>query len=121
MLFFANDKIRIHYWIPVLDASYHANFTNSLGRQYPGSQFNLTTIFFKRSSEFSAQITCEFDSDLHDLKSFYAMMHTYDSCNSTKFDSWNFSNPYNWDSVEAGFWFDHNTTILVFSDTYIIG
>ena len=33
----ANDKIRIHYWIPVNDPNYKAEFFNSLGRTQPPS------------------------------------------------------------------------------------
>lgn len=75
LLDIANDKIRIHYWVPMFDESYKARFENSLG-PYEDPSFNLTTVFFKRSSEFSAQIYCRFDEDLHGLYTWFAMMHT---------------------------------------------
>lgn len=37
MLPFANDKIRIHYWIPVNDQEYKSMYYNSLGRKEPES------------------------------------------------------------------------------------
>ena len=53
LLDIANDKIRIHYWLPINDENYKADFVNT---KYPDRQpnENLTTTFFKRSSEFSA-------------------------------------------------------------------
>lgn len=116
-----NDKIRIHYWVPVHDKDYKAEFFNSLGRKTPASAQNLTNIFFKRSSEFRAEISCEFDSDLTGLRSWYALFHTKDAFNLTKFNNWNFTKSLYWDSVDEGFWFDSNTTILVYSLTYTIG
>ena len=96
----ANDKIRVHYWIPVEDDSYRAIFYNSLGRQEPESVLNYTTIFFKRSSEFKAQVSCEFSDDLHNLRAWYALFHTFDSKNRTKFNNWNFTTSLYWDSVD---------------------
>lgn len=117
----ANDKIRIHYWVPVTDPDYRAKFHNSLGREAPRTGENTTTIFFKRTSEFKAYVNCDFDSDLKGLRSWYALFHTRDSKNLTKFNNWNFSSSLYWDSVEEGFWFDDNTTLLVYSITYKIG
>ena len=101
-----NDKIRIHYWIPVEEPNYRSQFFNSLGRTEPEFEKNLTTVFFKRSSEFKAQINCEFSDDLKDLRSWYALFHTRDSKNRTKYNNWNFTTSLYWDSVDQGFWFD---------------
>lgn len=117
----ANDKIRIHYWVPTNDPGYKAKFFNTLGRLKPKNESDLTRVFFKRSSEFRAEVNCEFNSDLHGLRSWYALFHTKDSKNLTKFNSWNFTKSLYWDSVDQGFWFDSNSTLLVYSITYTIG
>lgn len=68
LLDIVSSLIRLHYWIPVLDDNYRAEFTHS---DDPNAEpvVNLTTIFFKRSSEFSAQIFGDFSSDLFGLSS----------------------------------------------------
>ena len=48
-------------------------------------------------------------------------MHTKDSKNETKFNGWKFTSTRYWDSKEEGFWFDMNTTLLVYTVTYTIG
>lgn len=53
LLDIANDKIRIHYWIPINDPKYKARFTHSIG-PYEDPSMDLDIVFFKRSSEFSA-------------------------------------------------------------------
>lgn len=123
LLDIANDKIRIHYWIPIGDENYKASFENSLGGDREPNE-NLTTVFFKRSSEFSAQVICEFDEDLHGLKSWYALFHTKIAKDLTAYNNWNFSSDPSskwWDSVDYGFWFADTTTLLVYSVDYIIG
>lgn len=51
LLDIANDKIRIHYWVPINDKDYKAIYVNDVYPDRPPNQ-NLTTVFFKRSSEF---------------------------------------------------------------------
>lgn len=122
LLDITNDKIRVHYWIPINDETYKSSFVHSLGDFAPAE--NLTTIFFKRSSEFSAQIYCEFDEDLYDLYSWYALFHTKVGKDLTAFNNWNFSSDPSskwWDSVEYGFWFAESSTLLVYSIKYQIG
>ena len=53
LLDIANDKIRIHYHVPINDPDYKAEFTNDVYPDKPPNE-NLTTVFFKRSSEFTA-------------------------------------------------------------------
>lgn len=120
LLDIANDKIRIHYWIPVNDPKYKARFTHSLG-PYEEPSMDLNSVFFKRSSEFSAQIYCDFHPDLHGLYTWFAMMHTKIGKNETAFSNWNFSSDPSskwWDSVDFGFWFHETTTLLVYSVRY---
>ena len=121
LLPFANDKIRIYFQMPVNDENYRAEFKNSLGRPEPKSENASTTIYYKRSSEFRAEIVCEFDPDLTGLSSFYALFHSAEGKNETKYNNWNFTTPTLWDSVEEGFWFATNTTKLVKTQTYVIG
>ena len=44
----ANDKIRIHYWIPINDPNYKVEFVNSLGIDMNKTDEELTTVFYKR-------------------------------------------------------------------------
>lgn len=85
---------------------------------------NLTTVFFKRSSEFNAQLKCEFHPDLHGLYSWFAMFHTSIGKNLSAYNNWNFSSDTSskwWDSVQHGFWFAETSTLLVYSVKYRIG
>lgn len=50
----ANDKIRVHMWIPVNDPEYKARYYNSLGKKQPEMEKNVTKVFFKRSTDFRA-------------------------------------------------------------------
>ena len=50
----ANDKIRVHFWIPVNDLEYKAIYYNSLGRNQPDMEKNGRKVFFKRSTDFRA-------------------------------------------------------------------
>lgn len=123
LLNIANDKIRIHYWVPINDPKYKARFKHSLGEEYePGVGYK--TVFFKRSSEFSAQIHCKMDPSLDGLKSWFALFHTKIGKNESAYNNWNFSSrtdSYWWDSVDAGFWFAKTSTILIYSVPYTIG
>ena len=67
MLPFADDKIRIHYNIPINDKNYQAEFKNSLGRDEPKAEGAEKLVYYKRSSEFRAEIICDFDNDLYGL------------------------------------------------------
>ena len=108
-----NDKIRIHYWIPMNDESFKSSFDNDLKPDLVPS-YNSSTVFFWRSTGFSAQVRCEFDPDLYNLKSWYALFHTKIGKNNlTAFNNWNFTIPKWWDSIEHGFWFDEATTMLM--------
>lgn len=107
--------------MPINNESYRADFRNSLDLDVQMSEEDLTRIYYKRSSEFRAELVCEFHSDLHGLRSFYALFHTAEGKNKTKYNNWNFTTPRLWDSVDEGFWFATNTTKLVKTQTYIIG
>lgn len=63
----------------------------------------------------------EFHEDLHGLKNWYALFHTREGKNLTKYNNWNFTTSRWWDSVDEGFWFATNTTILVYTVPYYIG
>ena len=63
----------------------------------------------------------EISEDLNGLYSDYALLHTTDSKNRTKYNNWNFSESKYWDGSEEGMWFNINTTLLVYSVTYKIG
>ena len=78
-------------------------------------------VYFKRSSSNQAEVICEFDDELKGLRSMYALLHTNEGKNLAKFNNWNFTSTLYWDSVEEGFWFATNTTLLVMSDFYVIG
>ena len=41
----ANDKIRIHYWVPLHDQTYQGIFDNDLSPDYV-SEYNRSTVFF---------------------------------------------------------------------------
>lgn len=85
---------------------------------------NLDAVFFKRSSEFQAQIVCEFDPDLHGLDTWYALFHTKIGKNESAYNYWNFSSDTSsrwWDSVQEGFWFANTSTLLVYTVRYTIG
>lgn len=123
LLNIANDKIRIHYWIPRVRGEIYANYTNDHPKQLNQNKTlaQLETVSFYRTSDFKAQFICELDQELVGLKSWSAFFHTSDGKNLTKFNNWNFSSSYWWDSVEAGFWFHENTTILYYTIPYIVG
>lgn len=93
---------------------------------YPDREPNkdLKTVFFKRSSEFQAQIKCDFHPDLHGLYSWYALFHTKIGKDLSAYSNWNFSSDPSsrwWDSVDEGFWFAESSTLLVYSVKYQIG
>ena len=111
----ANDKIRIHYWVPINDPDYKADFRHSLGLASNKTEEELRTVFFRRRSDFKANIVCEFDDDLKDLRTFYVLFHTREGKNESLYNNWNFSTPAIWDGIDGGFWYAQNTTILVFT------
>jgi hypothetical protein len=117
LLNIANDKIRTHYWIPVLtNETYESSYYNDV---YPDMEplFNRSTVFFWRSTGFSAQLRNEYHPDLNDLRTFYVLFHTTAAKNPTLFNYWNLSSDVEaparwWDSIDDGFWFDETTTML---------
>ena len=123
LLNIANDKIRVHYWVPVTDDSFKSVFTNDLKPDLVPT-YNSSTVFFWRSTGFSAQILNEFDPDLDGLKTWYTLFHTkIAKTNLTAFANWNFSARTDsnwWDSIDNGFWFDKDTTMLVQTVPYYI-
>lgn len=105
------------------DPTYMATYEHS-GNANQRPEYSLQTIFFKRSSEFSAQIFCEFHEDLNGLYSWYALLHTSIGKDAQAYNNWNFSSDPSskwWDSVEHGFWYAQTTKLLVISSTYKIG
>ena len=51
----ANDKIRIHYWIPLRDPDYKAAYFNDRTDKYdPPSDEQRKSTFYKRQSDFYA-------------------------------------------------------------------
>jgi hypothetical protein len=48
-------------------------------------------------------------------------MHTREGGDKTAYNNWNFTTPFHWDSVDNGFWYAPNTTILIYTVTYKIG
>ena len=81
LLPFADNKIRVKYNVPINDVDYNARFINSIGRLEPLADDATTTVYYKRSSEFRAEIVCSFDEDLHGLRSQYALFHTQEGKN----------------------------------------
>lgn len=123
LLDIANDKIRLHYWVPVNDEEYLSSYENDLDPNMEPA-YNRSTVFFWRSTGFSAQIRNEFHPDLHGLRSWYALFHTKIGKNLTAFNNWNFSSDTSskwWDSIEHGFWFAESTTMLIQTVPYYIG
>ena len=123
LLDIGNSKIRLHYWVPINDDSYRSSFYNSWKDDLEYS-YNDSTVFYWRSTGFSAQIRNEFHKDLHGLKSWYALFHTKIGKDLTRFNNWNFSSDTSskwWDSIEHGFWFDEGTTMLIGTVHYFIG
>lgn len=106
--------------MPINDKNYSASFVNDVYTDRKPNE-NLTTVFFKRSSEFQASIQCHYDPDLHGLYSWYAVFHTKIGKNLTAYNNWNFSSDPSsrwWDSLAEGFWFAETTTLLVYTQTY---
>ena len=123
LLEIVNDKIRIYYHIPINDKNYSATFVND---KYPDAEptQNLTSVFFKRSSEFGAYVQCEFHPDLYGLNSLYALFHTKEGKDLNAYAGWNFSADASsrwWDSMAEGFWYAEKTTMLVYTVVYKIG
>lgn len=118
-----NDKIRIRFWIPYAEQSL-SNFTNTspfgAGRQSMSTEDREKTIF-KRSTAFKAQLVMEYDESLTGLRTYTYALHTKEAANLTKYNNWNFTTSRIWDSVEEGFWFAANTTILWNSVVYTVG
>lgn len=59
LLEIVDEKIRLHYWVPVNDESYKAKFSNISGdsndpkvSEIPRNDVNLRNIFFRRNSAF---------------------------------------------------------------------
>jgi hypothetical protein len=65
----------------------------------------------------------EFERDLDGVEMFTYMFHSKMLANTTLYDGWNFSSPYNWDdfSNPHNFWYNKETTILCYSQKYTIG
>lgn len=124
LLDIVNDKIRLHYWIPINDQNYTATYFNDLKSETIEPLYNKSTVFFQRITGFIAQIKCEYHPDLNDLKSWFALFHTKIGKNLTAYNNWNFSSDTSskwWDSIEHGFWFAESTTMLIQTVPYIIG
>ena len=117
----ANDKVRVHYWVPINDPEYEAEYEHSLGGPKEEAVHKLNEVFFKRTSDFKASIECDFDEDLYGLRNFYVLFHTREGKDQSLYNNWNFSTPLIWDSIDGGFWYSQNTTILVFVATYTVG
>lgn len=123
LLHIVNDKIRLHYWIPINDENYRSkNYIDIY--EHDHTTYNTTTVFYWRSTGFSAQIFCNFDDSLINLTSFYSIFHTKIGKNLTAYNNWNFSSDTSsrwWDSVEEGFWFADTTTMIAYTVPYVIG
>lgn len=63
----------------------------------------------------------EYDDAFNGITSWNAIFHTKDGRNTTKFNNWKFTSTLYWDSVEQGFWFDANTTLLTYTNEYVLG
>lgn len=101
----ANDKIRVHYWVPINDPEYRAEYEHSLGQSNNKTVKELTEVFFKRASDFKAKIECLYDEDLVGLRNYYVLFHTREGKNMSLYNNWNFSSPTIWDSKDEGFWY----------------
>jgi len=56
------------------------------------------------------------------LKSYTALLHTKEGKDLTKWNSWNFTTSWHWDgNKEANFWYSPNTTLLWFTNPFVIG
>lgn len=103
---FANDKIRLHYWIPMFDDDYVALYSNDDPKPYEKpSKKKLRTSFFRRQSDFYAFIKANYDDDLRGMKNSFALFHSRENLDPDKYNGWNFDSTYWWDSIAAGFWY----------------
>jgi len=56
------------------------------------------------------------------LKTFTALFHTKEGEELEKWNNWNFTTSWDWDSnTEANFWYSANTTMLFITAPYILG
>ena len=66
----ANDKMRTHYYIPINDPNYKANFKNTVEPKATKTDEERRTIFFRRTTDFRAQIESSYHDDLNGLRTY---------------------------------------------------
>ena len=119
-----NDKIRIRFWLPYTDVDARLNYTNTspygAGKQTMTDD-ELQRVFFKKSTSFKAQLVMDYDNDLKGLTSYSYALHTKEAADVTKYNNWNFTTSRIWDSVEEGFWFANETTVLWHTVNHKVG
>lgn len=54
LLNIANDKIRIHYWVPINDDDFRSSYEIDIDDDDIEPSYNKSTVFFWRSTGFSA-------------------------------------------------------------------
>lgn len=76
-----------------------ATYTNTKSvKGDPPSKENKRKIFFRRASDFYANLKCEFSDDLKGLRNWFAMMHTLEGMNRSLYNNWNFTSTKYWDN-----------------------
>lgn len=126
---FANNKIRISYYIPLKEGEAVSEFRNTNPEEAAkfGGELNQTEeeallVHFNRRNNYRQVLVSELGEELKGLKSYNYLFHTKDINNFTKFNNWNFSSSLHWDSEDhPSFWYDQNTTILFMTENYKVG
>ena len=79
------------------------------------------TATFKKYTGYQASIVTTFDKSLNGLKSYSWAFQSSRHNDSTAYNNWNMTSTRVWDSIEEGFWYAQETTVLYNTVTYTIG
>jgi hypothetical protein len=126
---FANDKIRVCYYLPMEPGAAVANFynTNPSDAAKSGGKLKIEDhekdqMRFVRSNTFRQQVITSFDPEMHGLNTFAVLFHSREAKNITLYNGWNFTRTYEWDSLTPdSFWYSPNTIMLFETEKFKIG
>lgn len=126
---FANDKIRVCYYLPMEPGAAIANFenTNPADAEKSGGKLSMEEnekdqMRFVRSNTFRQQVITSFHPEMNGLHTFAVLLHSREAKNLTLYNGWNFTRTYEWDSLtDESFWYSPNTIMIFETEKIRIG
>ena len=124
-MMWSNNRIRVIYQIPLVAGECRAEFENDakgpIGRKSLTKEEEVE-VTFRRTPDSKMQIFFKYDDELKGLGTYFALFHTKEGKDLTKYNNWNFTTPDIWDSKpDANFWYSPNSTMLIYTKPNVLG